>query len=122
MYKDVINIIGMEDVDYKAIAIEVAKASPSAFVKAFRKTVEGGANISENTFSFLATLDIPASKFDAIVRQIGHESWAQEILTLLYSKDNADRPKKISAIKLYRAESGQGFKESKYFIDNLMDL
>ena len=120
MYKSAIDIISRNDVDFKAIAIEVAKSNPSVFVKAFNKSTTNETNTMESGFSFFESLDMSRSKFNAVIGVIGHQSWAQKLMTLLFS--DSDNPKYISAIKLYRSETGNGLKDSKYFIDELKCL
>lgn len=143
MYKKVIDILMDDDADLLAIAVQVAKSHPSVFVKAYESITDprlqkvypafasSGSSAaadmanwnafhSGNLKHFGDNLRCSQFVYKTIVNKYGHKVWLSELLSLVFGK-MYERPERIKAIKLVRAEEGIGLKEAKWFVEDLME-
>lgn len=118
MYKKAIEYLMAEDIDFKAVCIEVAKSNPSVFVKAFEK-VDG--KIDEVIWHAHKGLYLPIENFTIMFEKWGRVEWFEEVMSFLFS-DPGGGQEKIRAIKVHRNASGYGLRESKEFIESLIEM
>lgn len=130
MYKRAIDILTAKDVDLAAIAIEVAKSSPSVFVKA-HKALSGECvneqpeectpleSFTRNSVEAVrSSLKLDDFAFNSIVREYGMRVWLPEVLTFLFGM--GDSPHTIKAIKIIRAHDDLGLRDSKHVVDGIL--
>ena len=99
MYKKVIDILVSDKVDYKALAIEIAKTNPSVFLKAYNSL-----NMPDTTFDHDLSPKMTASQYfgqeyglhyyrnyciaqthyTRLIEKYGFESWLPTMIELLF--------------------------------------
>jgi len=140
MYKKAIDIIASEDIDFRAIAIQIAKSNPSIFVKAanivadprMQKTypafagedcspapIEWKMFHDANGNNFKNTICCNVFAYQKIVNKYGDREWLASVLRYIFPVDDTPM-QKIEAIKAVRAAEGIGLKESKWLVEDLM--
>lgn len=118
MYKKAIGYLMAEDIDFKAVCIEVAKSNPSVFVKAFEK-IDG--KIDEIVMYAHKGLYLPMDKFVPMFEKWGREEWFEGVMSFLFSNENGGQ-EKIKAIKIHRGATNFGLRESKEFVESIIDM
>lgn len=142
MYKKAIDIIASEDIDFRAIAIQIAKSNPSIFVMAanivadprMQKTYPAFAAGEEddspvpirwkifhdaNGNNFKNTICCNAPTYQKIVDKYGDKEWLASVLRYIFPVDDAPM-QKIKAVKAVRAAEGIGLKDSRWLVEDLM--
>lgn len=141
MYKKAIDIIASEGIDFRAIAIQIAKSNPSIFVKAanivtdprMQKTypafageetdsstpIEWKMFHDANGNNFKNTICCNVFTYQKIVNKYGDKEWLASVLRYIFPVDDTPM-QKIKAIKAVRASECIGLKESKWLVEDLM--
>lgn len=137
MYKQAIENLTSKEINFEAICIEIAKSNPSIFNRAFDSVKHGG---HLNNYSHMALapydpipdeneilryaykgLDLNFDTFVDMYNKWGDEAWFKETMEFLFRK-GLERPEKIKAIKAHRSVTNYGLRESKEFIEELLEM
>lgn len=118
MYKKAIDILTMDNVDLKKIAIEIAKSNPSIFVKAYYTA--NGMKCPNTLIGKCRNLDIDEKTLIKIFESYGDRKWLPEYLKLCFTK--CEPRQAINGIKHIRAIDGIGLREAKHISDNIIRM